>query len=55
MPQVLYYCYEKATGLFAGSGTPLIDDATHGCTTTPVLPEEGETWRWTGTAWEKID
>jgi hypothetical protein len=34
MAQKIYYVYDKATGEFAGSGTPFIDDDTHGCTTT---------------------
>jgi hypothetical protein len=28
----IYYCYERGTGLFAGSGTPDIDTPTHGST-----------------------
>lgn len=33
--QKIYYVYEKATGKFAGSGTPFFDDNVHGCTETP--------------------
>jgi hypothetical protein len=28
----IYYCYERDTGLYAGSGTPHIDTDTHGST-----------------------
>lgn len=33
---MIYYCYERATGDFAGSGTPQIDTETHG--STPLEP-----------------
>lgn len=32
----IWYCYEKATGRYAGSGTPYIDNETHGSTATPL-------------------
>lgn len=35
----IWYVYEKATGRFAGSGTPYIDTETHGSTDVPVPPE----------------
>jgi hypothetical protein len=35
MEQTIYYCYEKETGKFAGSGTPFYDTETIGCTTEP--------------------
>jgi hypothetical protein len=28
----IYYCYERGTGIYAGSGTPNIDTPTHGST-----------------------
>jgi hypothetical protein len=28
----IYYCYERGTGIYAGSGTPTIDTPTHGST-----------------------
>lgn len=33
MEQTIYYCYEKETGKFVGSGTPYYDTETIGCTT----------------------
>lgn len=33
---MIYYAYERATGAYAGSGTPEIDTPTHTCTTVPV-------------------
>ena len=30
---MIYYVYERATGRFAGSGTPYIDNETHASTT----------------------
>lgn len=38
----IYCVYEKATGRFAGSGTPYIDDETYGSTTTPIPTEDSE-------------
>jgi len=34
----IYYVYERATGRFAGSGTPFIDTETHASTTVPPPP-----------------
>jgi len=33
----IYYCYEKETGKFAGSGTPNIQNTTHSCT--EIIPD----------------
>lgn len=35
----IYYVYERATGRFAGSGTPKIDTEAYASTTIPVPPE----------------
>ncbi len=32
---MIYYCFEKITGRFAGSGTPYYDTESIGCTTEP--------------------
>jgi hypothetical protein len=32
MENQIYYCFERETGRFAGSGTPLIQNETHDCT-----------------------
>jgi hypothetical protein len=49
----MYYVYEKATGLFAGSGTPFFDDAVHGCVTVPnpVYDYKTQQCNWTGQEW----
>ncbi len=52
--QQIYYCYRKDTGEFAGSGTPFIDDETHGCTIEPAPDfdhEAGEMAFWDGEGW----
>lgn len=33
---IIYYCYEKPTGRFAGSGITFFDSEWIGCTETPV-------------------
>lgn len=38
MAKKIYYVYNRATGEFAGSGTPFIDNDTHGCTI--VAPDQ---------------
>jgi len=38
----LWYCYEKATGQFAGSGTPYINNATHGSTAKPITQVQSD-------------
>ena len=52
-PVEIYYCFERATGLFCGSGTPFIDTDTHSCTTkpSPVYDSETEFCFWDGEAW----
>ena len=35
METSIYYCFKRETGLFAGSGTPLIQNKTHDCTLIP--------------------
>jgi len=54
----IYYVYERATGRFAGSGTPRIETETHASTTVPIpgrspeverdwhFDEETQTWVW---------
>lgn len=51
--QPIYYVYEKATGFFAGSGTPFFDDEVYGCVTIPNPPYTSMTHqcRWTGEEW----
>lgn len=51
----IYYIYRKDTGEFAGSGTPKIDNETHGNTT--IAPpeydyENNEMPYWDGQKWE---
>ena len=52
----IYYCYEKKTGRFAGSGVTNIKTATHGSTTTApdeALAEQEEEmgWQWKNGVW----
>ena len=46
--QTIYYCYDKQTGFFAGSGVTQIDNTTHGCTD---IPNETRLDKWNGSAW----
>ena len=52
---MIYYCYEKATGKYAGSGTPEIETETHSSTTV-AAPEmqEGETAIFDGEKWTVV-
>jgi hypothetical protein len=53
--QDIWYCFERATGEYAGSGTPHIDNATHGSTLVPCPGyEEGEVAIWDGEAWSVV-
>lgn len=48
----IWYCYARTTGDYAGSGTPYIDNATHGSTLVPVPKyNESQIARWDGTVW----
>lgn len=51
--QAIYYVFEKATGLYMGSGTPYFDDDIYGCTEipTPSYNNFTQTCKWTGTEW----
>jgi len=53
---MIYYCFEKATGRYAGSGTPLIENATHSCTTVPApsYDSEAEVPYWDGESWSLV-
>lgn len=49
---MMYYCFEKSTGLFAGSGTGLIDTKSHGSTeTAPPRVADGLNLIWSGSKW----
>ena len=52
---MIYYCYEKKTGRFAGHGTARIKTATHDVTTKApdesVVVEEEMDWQWKGGKW----
>lgn len=55
---IIWYCYERTTGRFAGSGTPHIDNETHASTEVPVLPNnEYEEWFFDPAAqtWSQLD
>ena len=47
----IWYCYERSTGWYAGSGTPHIDNATHGSTLVPAPWQDGMVAVWDGEAW----
>lgn len=48
----IWYCYERATGIFAGSGTPHIDNEMHGSTLVPVPHyDDGQVAIWDGSTW----
>lgn len=48
----IYYCFEKATGVYAGSGTPQIENDTHASTTTPVPEYDEDQYAvFTGKSW----
>jgi hypothetical protein len=49
---MIYYCYNKATGFYAGSGTPQINTPTHGSTTVANRTDYN---KWTGTEWVTVD
>lgn len=50
----IYYCYEKETGKFAGSGVTNIQNETHSCTTVPSpnYDYKVEMPYWDGAKWE---
>lgn len=49
----IYYCFERLTGEFAGSGTPNIENETHGSTLVPCPSyiEGGPLPVWNGVSW----
>lgn len=47
--ETIYYCYEKLTGLYAGSGTPYIDKDFYSSTDVPAPPHgAGQYCLWNG-------
>ena len=49
----IWYCFERSTGEFAGSGTPHIDNETHGSTLVPCPSyiQGGPLPVWNGSEW----
>lgn len=51
---VIWYVYEKGSGLFAGSGVTFFDDVTFGSTevAVPEITDEEKNAYWMGDHWE---
>ena len=54
--QTIYYVFEKATGLFAGSGITFFDNETHGSTEVPnpSFDYRIESCVWNGSQWDIV-